>query len=114
MLTTLVLGSLLGLTSAPPVEIAKCDVWSPVPQDQGDGAPTPSGAFTLHVRFSNSAQQPISRVTFTLNDGTTVSDVGTFSPGVTIDHALALKETQAESCSVTAVQFADGGTWTAN
>jgi hypothetical protein len=87
---------------------------TPVPQEQGDGAPTATGAFSLRVRFSNSAQQPISRVTFTLNDGTTVSDVGTFSSGIAIDHTIALRETQAESCSVTAVQFADGATWTAN
>jgi hypothetical protein len=63
------------------------------------------------VRFSDTALEPISRVTFTLDDGATVSDIGTFSPGVTINHVLQLASTEATSCSVTAVSFADGATW---
>lgn len=70
-----------------------------------------TGTFALHVRFHDAASQPISRVTFTLDDGTKISDAGTFSPGVTINHTLALESTTAASCSVTAVEFEDGSTW---
>ena len=72
------------------------------------------GAHALHVRFSDLAAEPISRVTFALDDGaTTVNDVGTFSPGITIDHNLRLASAAATSCAVSAVTFADGATWDA-
>jgi hypothetical protein len=114
MFIPLMLSSLIGLTSVPPVKLATCDVSTPVTMQENDGGPTTYGGYALHVRFSNASQQPVSRVTFTLNDGTMVSDVGTFSPGITINHALGLKSTGAASCSVTAVTFSDGTTWDAN
>jgi hypothetical protein len=111
MLMPLMLSSLIGLTSNPPVELATCEVTTPVIQQQGDGSSATVGQYSLHVRFADTAQQPISRVTFTLEDGTSVIDVGTFSPGVTINHALPLESTSAGPCEVTAVEFADGATW---
>jgi hypothetical protein len=113
MFVPLMLSSLIGLTSVPPVKLAMCDVLTPVTTQENDGGPTTSCAYALHVRFSNASQQPISRVTFTLNDGTRVNDLGTFGPGITINHALGLTSTGAASCSVTAVEFADGTTWMA-
>jgi hypothetical protein len=67
----------------------------------------------LHVRFSNIATEPILRVTFTLDDGATINDDGTFSPGVAIDHNLRLANTAETSSIASAVTFADGATWDA-
>ncbi len=114
MLTYLILSSMISLTSAPPVALSKCQVFTPAIQQQGDGSAATTGGFTLYVRFSNAAQQTISRVTFTLDDGTQIDDAGTFSPGVTINHTLGLESTEAASCSVTSVEFKDGSTWHVN
>jgi hypothetical protein len=113
MLIPLALVSMIGVASTPPVKLATCEVSTPVTAEQGDGVPVTFGSFALHVRFSNTAQQPISRVTFTLDDGTKVVDVGTFSPGITINHALGLENGTASSCAVTSVEFANGATWRA-
>jgi hypothetical protein len=113
MLTSLMLSSMLSITSVSPVALAACHVFPPVIQQQGDSA-APSGSPTLHVRFSNAARQTISRVTFTLSDGTQIIDAGTFTPGVTIDHTFGLTSTDAASCAVTAVEFQDGSTWDVN
>jgi hypothetical protein len=52
-------------------------------------------------------------VIFILDDGATVNDVGTFSPGVAINHNLRLTSTAATSCVVSAVTYADGTAWDA-
>jgi hypothetical protein len=114
MLTSLILSTLIGLASAPPIELASCEVWKPVAVWSNNDDPITVGdASALHVRFSDLATESISRVTFTLDDGTTVKDVGTFSSGVAIDHNLRLATTAATSCVVSAVTFADGATWDA-
>jgi hypothetical protein len=113
MFTSLILSSLIGLASAPPIELASCEVSKPVAISSSNDGPTSVGASALHVRFSDIAAEPISRVTFTLDDGAAVNDVGTFSPGVAIDHNLRLASTAATSCVVSAVTFADGATWNA-
>jgi hypothetical protein len=112
VLTSLILSSLIGLASAPPIKLASCEVSTPVTISNDDG-PTTVGAPALHVRFSDIAAEPISRVTFTLDDGAAVNDAGTFSPGVAIDHSLRLMSTTATTCVVSAVIFADGATWNA-
>ncbi len=114
MLIPLVLSSLVGLASTSPVRLASCDVSTPITDLSGDLEPTLIGGYALRVRFSDIASEPISRVTFTLNDGATVSDVGTFSLGVAINNSLSLESTEATKCTVTAVTFADGATWNAN
>lgn len=114
MLTSLMLSSMISLTSAAPVALSKCEVSTPAIQQQGDGSAATSGGFTMHVRFSDAAQQTIARVTFTLDDGTNIYDVGTFSPGVTINHTFGLDSTDAASCAVTAVEFKDGSMWHVN
>jgi hypothetical protein len=111
--TSLVLSSLIGLASAPPIELASCEVSQPLTFSSNDDAPTTAGTSALHVRFSNIATEPISRVTFALDGGATINDVGTFSPGVAIDHNLRLASTAETSCIVSAVTFADGATWDA-
>ena len=114
MFTSLLLSSLIGLASTPPIELASCEVSKPVAVWSTNDDPTAVvGASALHVHFSDIATEPISRVTFTLDDGATINDVGTFSPGVAIDHNLRLASTAATSCVVSAVTFADGTTWNA-
>lgn len=113
MLASLILSSLIGLASAPPIKLASCEVSTPVAIASNDDAPTTFGVPALHVRFSDIAAEPVSRVTFTLDDGAAVNDAGTFSPGVAIDHSLRLTSTTATTCVVSAVIFADGTTWDA-
>lgn len=112
MLTSLILSSLIGLASAPPIALASCEVSKPITVWSNNDDPITVGdASALHVRFSDIATEPISRVTFTLDDGARINDVGTFSPGVAINHNLRLASAGATSCVVSAVTFADGATW---
>lgn len=112
MFTSLMLGSLIALVSAPPIELARCEVSKPLTVWSNNDDPPTVGPSALHVRFSDIAAEPISRVTFTLDDdGTTVNDVGTFGPGVAINHDLRLASAAATSCVVSAVTFADGAIW---
>jgi hypothetical protein len=113
MLVGLMLSSLIGLSSLSPVRLASCEVLTPTTV-QNDNGPTTVGIYALHVRFTDATSEPISRVTFTLDDNSQVSDVGTFSPGVAINHALDLSSTKATSCAVTVVRFANGTIWNAN
>ena len=113
MLVPLMLSSLVGLSSTPPVRLATCEVLTPTTV-QNDNGPTTVGIYALHVRFSDATSEAISRVTFTLDDGSQVSDVGTFSPGVAINHALGLSSTHATSCAVTMVNFTNGTIWNSN
>jgi len=69
--------------------------------------------YTLHVKFADIASETLSKVTFALNDGTRVSDVGTFSPNATIDHSFNIAPTVARSCSVSSVRFTNGQDWNA-
>lgn len=99
MFTSLILSSLIGVASAPPIDLASCEVSKPTAVWRNNDDPiTVGGASALHVRFSDIATEPISRVTFTLDDGATINDVGTFSPGVGINHNLRLASTAATSC----------------
>jgi hypothetical protein len=110
MLMPITLSSLVGLSAVPPVKIATCDF--PITASYGDGDSVTNGAYSVRIRFVNVANQAISRVRFSLDDGTSVVDAGTFSPSVTIDHILLLpKSTDATSCSVSSVTFADGESW---
>ncbi len=113
MFASLMLGSMIALAAPPPIALASCDVTEPVTVWSNDDAPSTVGPSTLHVRFSDIAPESISRVTFTLDDGSTINDVGTFSPGIAIDHDLRLASAAATTCVVSAVTFADGATWQA-
>jgi hypothetical protein len=114
MFTSLVLSSLIGLASAPPIELASCEVSQPIAVWSNNEDPIAGGdASALHVRFSDVATGPISRVTFTLDNGATINDVGAFSPSVAINHSLRLASATGTSCFVSAVIFADGMIWDA-
>jgi len=113
VLTSVILSSLVALASVAPIDLASCEASNPIAVSSNNDSPNTVGASALHVRFSDAAAEPISRVTFTLDDGATVNDVGTFSPGITIDHNLRLANTDATSCTVSTVTFADGAAWVA-
>jgi hypothetical protein len=104
------------LAMRPPIHIATCDISAPSPALNigTDGVPTPSGGNELHVRFSNDGNQPITRIVFALNGGSTVVDAGTFAPGATIDHRFDVVPSEADSCSVESATYADGTEWNAH
>jgi hypothetical protein len=98
-----------------PVHVATCEISAPTQElNLGDVGPAVfTGGYELHVRFTNGGNQPITRIVFALNDGSTVVDAGTFTPGVTIKHTFDLTPTDADSCSVASATFADGTRWSA-
>lgn len=93
-----------------PIHVDACNISPPVATPQtGDQVGFDTiGGYQLHVRFTDLATESITKVVFALNDGTLVSDTGTFSPGVVIDHTLRLDTTSATACAVTSVLLADG------
>jgi hypothetical protein len=109
MLAAIVLASVTSVINVLPVSVASCEVLEPVRvPEANDSWFDTVGRYSLHVRFSDIASEPVSKVIFRLNDGSTVSDVGTFSPGVSIDHTLPLNDMNARSCAVDSVVLADG------
>ncbi|HTJ28740.1 MAG TPA: hypothetical protein VMA36_21480 [Candidatus Limnocylindria bacterium] len=102
------------LSAQAPVKLAACRVTAPVANlHMGrDIGTTYSGDYALHVRFSDVSRRPIKRVVFALNDGSTVTDAGTFSPGVKIRQTLDLSPTNGDSCDIRSVTFSDGTRWT--
>lgn len=116
MLLPLVFASLLtGVAASPPVQVATCEVSTPtsVPQFGESGGIGQTGDYALHVRFLNTSAKPVSRVSFQLDDGTTVVDSGKFSPNIVIDRSINLDATNSTGCSLLSVQFADGSQWIA-
>jgi len=98
-----------------PVHVATCVVSHSrvIPKGANGGSMFIAGS--LHVRFMDISKQTISQVTFTLGDGTTLVDKGTFSPNVMIDHTLNLSHAQSHThtCTVSSVEFTNGGSWSA-
>jgi hypothetical protein len=74
---------------------------------------TYDGKYTLHVRFRNVSDRPLKQVVFSLSDGSTVTETGSFAPGVTIDHRFLLSPNDADSCGVASATYADGAQWIA-
>jgi hypothetical protein len=104
------------LATQQPVHLASCELSAPV-RDLHMGTDigtTIDGGYTLHVRFSDSAAEPLTRVVFELSDGSRIVDAGRFAPGVTIDHLFNLPPNTATSCSVGSATFADGTQWAAD
>jgi hypothetical protein len=99
-----------------PVDITTCEVLSPTPALNigDDGVPSEQSGNELHIRFSNRGAQPITRIVFDLGDGSRVADVGTFAPGVTIDHTFEIGPGDANACAVDSVAFADHTDWEAS
>jgi hypothetical protein len=113
MLVPLILSSLVGFSSSSPVGLTTCEVVTPTVLQSDNGSDV-VGRYAIRVRFTDATPEPISRVTFTLDDGSQASDVGTFSPGISINHALNLSRTDATSCAITVVRFKNGAVWSAN
>lgn len=116
MFLPVVLGSLLAMSAPSPVSLATCDVSSQqtaLPAID-DASPTTFEYSFLHVNFTNVQSRTISRIQFTLDDGTNVTDRGTFSQNVAIDHSFDIGSARASSCRVTAVTFTDGTSWEEN
>ncbi len=107
MFTAMILAALTGYTTALPVK-ASCEISTPTLVPQGEAGEQMIGGYSLHVIFTDTAAEPLSKIAFRLNDGTTVSDVGTFSPGVSIEHRLALNDENATSCTADSVVLANG------
>ena len=112
-----------------PIAITDCSVQ----QDRPAGGPywypwgprVFGGLYTdgLRIAYVNKSQKTANRVAFVVNyrgDVEHVVDVGTFSPGVTIDHGfgqftgLAFLGARPNACRVAAVRFTDGTVWRAN
>lgn len=110
MFSLFVLAAATAVSTALPVQLHACSISPPVaiPQSGDQGGFETIGGYRLHVRFTNLATEPITKVVFALSDGTPVSDTGSFSPGAFIDHTLPLDATSATACAVTSVVFADG------
>jgi hypothetical protein len=109
------LGWLVGVLTIPPVRIESCQISMPTVVESGDDTPSKIvGDYSFHIRFVDTANRTVSRVTFRLNDGVRIVDAGTFSPGITIDHTLPLSHTDATTCAVTSVTFTDGESWNAD
>jgi hypothetical protein len=98
-----------------PVHVAACDIRPPAPDLTigANGIPNAQSGYDLHIRFSNTADRPVKRIVFVLNDGRRVVDDGTFAPGATIDHRFDLAAGAARSCTVASATFADGTQWNA-
>jgi hypothetical protein len=108
-------------TGTYPVAIAACSIqtdYQYYPVGGGDTdllLPQPT-APSLKITFSNSSNEAISSVTFTVSDGDMVQrvvDAGNFSPGATVAHSFTtgLRDTDNAKCSVAAIGFADGSSW---
>jgi hypothetical protein len=107
-----VMASLVAMTASQPIHIQACSVSAPMTLETGDAGYETYGGYNVRIRFVNTARQPVSRVTFRLNDGTAVVDRGTFSPNVPIDHTFFnVPPTEADSCGVSGARFSDGSSW---
>jgi hypothetical protein len=101
------------LTVTEPVQLATCAISTPVlnPHMGRDIGTTYDGNYSVHVRFTNTGAEPLTRVVLALNDGRTITDKGTFAPGVTIDQTFDLDPTAADACTVASATYADGTQW---
>jgi hypothetical protein len=113
MFLPLLLAVLISQSTTTPVDLKSCQVttWQTSLPTVYNALPTTFESRVVNVRYVNDQSKAISRIQFTLDDGTKVTDVGTFSPGVTIDHSFGIGYAKARSCRVTAVQFTDGTSW---
>jgi hypothetical protein len=108
-----------GMTNNAPIAVSTCsvsDLFNPaIAADLGP----PISYRTLWVTFSNTQDGVATKVTFdVLRDGThsTVTERGHFSKGVPIEHFFDEYNGSGSQgpavCTVAAVTFADGSTWT--
>ena len=115
--------------TSPPIAITDCSVQQYHPVSGPFWYPWGPRVFGsiytdgLRIAYVNKTQKVADRVAFVVNyrgDVEHVVDVGTFSPGVTIDHSfgqfsgLAFLGSRPNVCRVAAVRYTDGTTWRAN
>jgi hypothetical protein len=115
--------------SASPIAITNCSVLR-YQRDPGRrywypwGFPPNQSLYTdgVDITYVNNTPKVASRVAFVVNyrgDIQHIVDVGTFSPGVSIDHTFgqftgdAFLGTRPNTCRVAAVRFSDGSVWRA-
>jgi hypothetical protein len=116
---------------APPIAVKTCEItqnltnqrpfrpWYGWRYPDSGPAPTTSG---LRIVFANQTNTPATQVGFRVSyrgDHEFVHDVGTFSPGVAIDHSYsvfvdyAYLGSRPNACVPVFAQFSDGSTWRA-
>jgi hypothetical protein len=101
-----------------PVAVNACQAYT---MSAGKAA---SRTSTIEIRFRDLGQTPVDAVGFDVNWGAgdvqAIHDVGTFSPGVSVEHKFVHADPNASSplfphppvtCHVESVRFADGSTW---
>ncbi len=103
-------------TAVAPIAISACTLQSELPQANFAGLDIPT-VNAVAISFVNRNEKAISSVSFDVSDGRTTNrivDTGTFSTGTAIDHSFSTPSlSDAVSCSVRSVAFADGSTWQA-
>lgn len=111
----------LAETQPAPVDLTACrfSVYAP---DAFNGARQGTYLRTLWVTFKNTGDVPIAAITFDavkLGEHLVVTDVGKFSPGVTVTHQLQGYSTGLlqlgpgpDTCTVSATRYANGTTRT--
>lgn len=125
-------GSLTGAANAqagnsPPVTVSDCSILQYVPIERHPFwrpfGPYPYGSvYTdgIRIAYVDRAAKTATRVAFLVNyrgDVQRIIDIGTFSPGVTIDHQFgqftgdAWLGPKPNVCRVVAVRYADGSFW---
>ena len=110
MFSSFVLAAVAATSPGLPVQLETCEISQPAlaPQPGDIGGFDTVGQYQLHVRFTDIAAVPITKIVFRLGDGTSVVDVGKFSPGVMINHSLPLDATVATACAAQSILLADG------
>jgi hypothetical protein len=108
------------MVAAVPVQISQCHL-----NYATSGGPLIlwSAPGALHITFSDAAQKAATEIKFRItlaNQQEVVQDVGTFSPGASVDHTFdvfhhyrAGASMPQPSCAVIFVKFADGTEWSA-
>ena len=110
MFSSFVLAAVTATLPALPVQVETCDILQPVvaPQSGELGGFDTIRGYKLHVRFTDVAAEPITTLVFGLNDGTKVTDAGTFSPRIPIDQTIDLDASDATGCAPQSVILSDG------
>jgi hypothetical protein len=101
-------------TSQPgPIHIDNVEVWAPEDTtSRGESLVYPG---SLRIAFTNSNNSPATEVVFALlNHGSVemrLDDVGSFAPGVTINHAFPNQNSSIQNVAIAQAKFADGTVW---
>jgi hypothetical protein len=96
-----------------PIHIDTVEVWAP--EDYVGAGDTLDFPRSLRIAFTNDNNSRATEVVFAvLNRGSVakrLDDVGSFTPGVAIDHTFANQSGGIQAVAVAQVKFADGSVW---